>query len=913
MATINGTVGNDVIAGTTLDDVIDGGAGNDRINGGAGNDVIYGGLGTDTLTGDAGSDTLYGGDGNDGFFGGGNDDAIYGENGDDVMYGDAGNDVMYGGAGNDTLNGGTGNDTLSGGAGVNTINGGAGLDTVVLELASSNLTAAIRADLATLKNFMDSQLAAAGSTAALSTQTAGAALQLSALGVTLSNIETVKVLVDGVDTPITSLINRAPVADAVVSIATNEDQAFSGVIAATDPDGDTLAFAHHAGPSHGALVVDAVTGAYTYTPGQNFNGSDAFSVTVTDTHGVAVVQTVQVGVAAVNDAPVAAASVVLATSEDTAARGQVVASDVDGDALAYTVVTGPAHGALVVDVATGAYTYTPGSNYSGADSFQVAFADGNGASAMQTVEVGVAAVNDAPVAAVTAVLATSEDTAVHGQAVASDVDGDVLGYTVATGPAHGALVVDAATGAYTYTPGLNYSGPDSFQVQVADGNGGSAMQTVEVGVAALADAPVLTTVNQRIALAGGLLIGTNNGETLVGAAGISHILGGAGNDTIVAGQGSVVTALLGISAVLQDRDGSEHLTVNVSGMLPGSSLSAGHVNADGSWSLSAADLDGLRITASTLADLTLHVTATSTEAAGGSSSTSRDLTITFDHAAAPSIIEGGSGSDIITGSSGDDTIYGGTMSTSKTSLPSIATEKDNDVLHGGDGNDRMYGQKGNDTLYGEGGNDYLSGGKGDDQLYGGTGQNTIKGDSGNDVIYAQGGDDTISGGTGFDTLDFSQSNRGIAIDVSKGTALGFNTASFTSIEKIVGSSFADDFKGSSGADLFAGGAGDDVVRGLGGADTLSGGAGNDTFVYMQKDAGGVDHITDFAMGDRLDLHDFLKSAKYSSIDDVVRVQDGAAGSTVSVKTSTGFVDLVVLDGVHGTSGHDLLSHGMILA
>jgi VCBS repeat-containing protein len=829
------------------------------------------------------------------------------------MYGDAGNDVISGGAGNDALFGGTGNDVLAGGAGVNKIDGGSGLDTVVIELASSGLTAAMRAELATLKAFMDSQLAAAGSTAALSIQTAGAALQLSALGVTLSNIETVKVLVDGVETPITSLINRAPVADAVVSIATNEDRAVSGVIVATDPDGDTLGFAMQTGPSHGSLAVDAATGAYTYTPGADFNGSDSFSVAVTDTYGVSVVQTIQVGIAAVNDAPVAAASVALATSEDTAVRGQVVATDVDGDVLGFAVATGPAHGALVVDATTGAYTYTPGANYNGADSFQVAIAEGNGGVAMQTVQVGIAAVNDAPVVAATAALATNEDTAVRGQVVATDVDGDALGFAVATGPAHGALAVDAATGAYTYTPGANYNGADSFQVAIADGNGGVAMQTVQVGIAAVVDAPLLTTANQTIALAGGMLMGTNSGETLVGAAGISHILGGAGNDTIVAGQGSVITANLGIAAVLQDTDGSETLTVNVSGMPAGSSLSAGHLNADGSWSLTSADLAGLRITTSTLADLTLHVTATSTEATGGSSSASHDLTITFDRTSAPSIVEGGSGSDIITGSSGDDTIYGGIMSKSKTSLPSVATEKDNDTLHGGDGNDRMYGQKGNDILYGEGGDDYLSGGKGDDQLYGGTGRNTMNGNSGDDVIYAQGGDDTISGGSGFDTLDFSLSNRGIAIDVSKGTALGFNTSSFTAIEKIVGSSFADDYKGSSGDDIFMGGAGNDVIRGLGGADTLSGGAGNDTFVYLQKDAGGIDHITDFNVGDKLDLHDFLKSAKYASINDVVHVHDSAAGSMVSVKMGNGFVDLVMLDGVHGTSGQDLLAHGMILA
>ena len=563
---------------------------------------------------------------------------------------------------------------------------------------------------------------------------------------------------------------------------------------------------------------------------------------------------------------------------------------------------------------TGEYTYTPGANYNGSDSFNVQVADGNGGFTTQTVTVGIAAVNDAPVVAATSVaLSTNEDTAIKGQVVATDVDGDVLGYTVATGPAHGALAVNAVTGEYTYTPGANYSGNDAFSVRVADAAGGFTTQSISVGVAAVADAPTLTTVDQTVATAGSVLLGTKVGETLIGTGSATHILGGAGNDIIVAAPSTTATAALGISAALFDRDGSEQLSVNISGTPAGSSLSAGHHNGDGSWTLTGADLAGLKITTSTFSDLTLHVTATATESTGVSSSVAHDLHIVFDHTAAPSIIEGGSGSDAITGGTGNDVIYGGSMPHGKTSLPSVGKESDNDVLHGGDGNDSIYGQKGNDTLYGDGGDDFLSGGKGNDQLYGGTGHNTIHGDSGDDVIYAQGGDDVISGGTGFDTLDFSLATHSIAIDVSKGSAIGFNTASFSSIEKIIGSAFADDYKGSSGDDVFMGGAGDDVIRGLGGADTLTGGAGRDTFVYLQKDAGGIDHITDFAVGDRIDLHDFLKSAKYGSIDEVVHVLDGGAGSTISVKVGKDFVDLAVLDGVHGTSGHDLLSHGMILA
>jgi Ca2+-binding RTX toxin-like protein len=211
----------------------------------------------------------------------------------------------------------------------------------------------------------------------------------------------------------------------------------------------------------------------------------------------------------------------------------------------------------------------------------------------------------------------------------------------------------------------------------------------------------------------------------------------------------------------------------------------------------------------------LHVTATATEgrAKGGPS----DLSITPDRTAAAVVIEGGSGSDAITGGAGGENLYGSSMPHGSTKLPGVAKEADNDVLHGGGGDDVIYGQNGNDTLFGDDGDDWLSGGKGNDVLHGGTGANTVNGDSGDDVIYAEGGDDTVLGGSGFDTLDFSMAVAGISFDVSKHTAVGFNTTSFRGIEKIIGSSHADDHKGSSSADVLDGGAGNDVIRGLGGA------------------------------------------------------------------------------------------------
>lgn len=709
MSTINGTSGNDVITGTAGDDIINGGLGNDRINGGAGNDVIYGGYGDDTLTGDAGNDQLYGDDGNDGMFGGGGDDLLFGGAGNDTMYGDGGNDTFYVGQGFDTVIGGTGNDT------------------VVVSLSSSQLTPALRADLATLKTWLSDQATAAGSTTALNAQSSGPTLKLAALNLSISLVETVKFTVDGAARTLESLLNQAPTAPA------------------------------------------------------------------------------------------------------------------------------------------------------------------------------------------SATLTTQEDTPVHGSIGATDPDGDALHFTATQGPAHGTLTLDAATGAYTYAAAHDYSGQDQFVVQVADGNGGTTSQTVNIAVSGVADAPTLTTADETVKLAGSVLLGTKGGDTIVAAAGVTHILGGAGGDTITATAEGTVTAALDISAALKDADGSESLSITVSGVPGNATLSAGTVAADGSWHLTSADLNGLTITASTLADVNLHVVATATESDGDTAATTSDLSIVFDHSAAPSIVEGGSGNDVINGSAGSDLIYGNTAPSGTAKLPSAASEKDNDVIHGGDGNDTIYGQRGDDQLFGDNGNDYLSGGKGNDLLFGGAGANVVHGNSGDDTIYIQGGNDTVAGGSGFDTLDFSLATAGLAFDAGKGTAVGPSSTSFSGIEKIVGSAYSDTYLGSTHDDVFAGGDGNDVIRGGSGSDTLTGGAGDDTFVYMKKDAGALDHITDFSAGDRLDVHDFLKSAKYASIGDVVRVTDHAGeGSTVSVKVSGAFVDLVTLDNVHGLSAQDMLAHGMLL-
>jgi len=150
-------------------------------------------------------------------------------------------------------------------------------------------------------------------------------------------------------------------------------------------------------------------------------------------------------------------------------------------------VTGPAHGTL--SGTAPAVTYTPASNYNGPDSFTFKANDGSLDSNTATVTITVTAVNDAPVASDQAVT-TDEDTAKAITLSATDVEGSPLTYAIVSAPAHGTLSGTAPS--LTYTPALNYNGPDSFTFKANDGLLDSSVATVSITVTAVNDAPVAT-------------------------------------------------------------------------------------------------------------------------------------------------------------------------------------------------------------------------------------------------------------------------------------------------------------------------------------------------------------------------------------------------------------------------------------
>jgi VCBS repeat-containing protein len=125
-----------------------------------------------------------------------------------------------------------------------------------------------------------------------------------------------------------------------------------------------------------------------------------------------------------------------------------------------------------------------------------------------------------------------------------------------------------------------------------------------------------------------------------------------------------------------------------------------------------------------------------------------------------------------------------------------------------------------------------------------------------------GGNDTITG-NGNTRIAFYNALDGVTVDLAAGTSHGtasgdvafVGTDTFTGVNWVRGSNFADTIYGDANANTLEGRDGNDVIEGRGGNDSLTGGAGGDQFIFRFNS--GNDTVTDFAPDiDRLDIHDY---------------------------------------------------------
>ncbi|AZO76937.1 MULTISPECIES: calcium-binding protein [unclassified Bosea (in: a-proteobacteria)] len=247
-------------------------------------------------------------------------------------------------------------------------------------------------------------------------------------------------------------------------------------------------------------------------------------------------------------------------------------------------------------------------------------------------------------------------------------------------------------------------------------------------------------------------------------------------------------------------------------------------------------------------------------------------------------------------------------------------------LRGGDFNDTLTGDAGSNSLRGGLGADALNGGDGIDYadyrnasagvtvslanpganigeavgdtyvsiegLRGGDFNDILTGDAGDNFLRGGQGADVLDGGGGFDLAEYTNATAGVTVSLltpagNSGEAAG---DTFTSIEGVHGSGFADTLLGDGAVNQLFGLNGNDVLYGFGGNDSINGGAG-------------VDLLTGGAGADAL-----VGGADF----DFARYDDSSIGVTVRLDLGTGVGgdaqgdQLVGIEALIGSAFADLL-------
>ena len=232
-----------------------------------------------------------------------------------------------------------------------------------------------------------------------------------------------------------SPVNDKPVLTTDDSIVLDEDTSYKGKCSAYDVEASNVCYTISEEPANGSVTIDPSTGDYTYTPTENYYGTDTFTIRANDEDvnnydEVAVAVTVN----SVNDLPVAVGETET-TDEDTPlvlTFDELLANDSDIEtarsSLSTSAAGGAQHGTATLDASGKKITYTPASNYNGTDSFTYTVKDEHNGTAAATVNVTITPVNDAPSALSKTVTIGENDgaTTILMSSLATDVEGDAL-------------------------------------------------------------------------------------------------------------------------------------------------------------------------------------------------------------------------------------------------------------------------------------------------------------------------------------------------------------------------------------------------------------------------------------------------------------------------------------------------------
>ena len=205
--------------------------------------------------------------------------------------------------------------------------------------------------------------------------------------------------------------------------------------------------------SHGKMVLDAATGCFTYIPDSNYVGKDTSCIVVCN-NGVCDTTIVPIDVLPKKD------TLPIVTPQDkpiTVCKPAITDMGPGATMSTCSGTTTTSHGKMVLNAATGCFTYVPDSNYVGKDTGCIVVCK-NGICDTTIVPINVLPKND------TLPIVTPQNQPITVCKPAITDMGSGATMTTCSGStttSHGKMILDAATGCFTYVPDSNYVGKDT--------------------------------------------------------------------------------------------------------------------------------------------------------------------------------------------------------------------------------------------------------------------------------------------------------------------------------------------------------------------------------------------------------------------------------------------------------------------
>jgi len=245
-------------------------------------------------------------------------------------------------------------------------------------------------------------------------------------------------------------LNYPPTCEELI-IHINEDSSIHNIVpVVVDPDSnDTHIFTIISQPENG--IAEIVNNQISYTPGENYFGSDTFIFSVTDQKGLSVTEQAFINVSPINDPPTIQPDSfsIAENSEDKYVAYSVIASDLDNDSLSYQIISGNSANVFSITTDSGQIFVENNSNlnfeYLSSFDLTVVVSDGQ-YSQTALISISVEDINESPVALDQSytVNENSEIGTIVGKFEASDEDSsNILSYSITEGNVNNAFIIDS--------------------------------------------------------------------------------------------------------------------------------------------------------------------------------------------------------------------------------------------------------------------------------------------------------------------------------------------------------------------------------------------------------------------------------------------------------------------------------------